>query len=61
MTPTQLAEQLGISRSYLVRITNGSGRLKRNPVLRRQIADALDVPVHWIEGERPEPADEGAG
>jgi transcriptional regulator with XRE-family HTH domain len=60
MTPTQLADQLGISLSYLVRITNGSRRLKRNPVLRRQIADTLDVPVHWIEVERPEPADEVA-
>lgn len=49
VSPTMLAEQLDLSLSYVCRIRAGRQRLKRNPVLRRRIADALDVPVHWIE------------
>jgi transcriptional regulator with XRE-family HTH domain len=55
MTPTQLANEVGVTVSYIGRILAGSRKLKRNPVLRRSIAKALDVPVHWIEAERPDP------
>ena len=60
MTPTQLVEALHqrgarISLSYACRIIAGGARLKRNPVLRRQIAEVLNVPTHWIEAERPDP------
>jgi transcriptional regulator with XRE-family HTH domain len=48
-TPTQVASEVGISLSYFVRITNGHRKLKRNPVLRRRIADALNTPVRAIE------------
>lgn len=50
-TPRQLAEQVGISPDYVVNIRNGHRRLKRNPALRRRLADALGVPVRWIEGQ----------
>ena len=49
MTQKQLADELGISLSYLSRILAGTRRLKRNPILRLRIAEALDVPIHWIE------------
>lgn len=60
MTQTQLVEELGrrgvpITLSYLGRILAGSRRLKRNPVLRTELARALNVPIHWIEVERPDP------
>lgn len=55
ITTTQLAREIGKSVSYTARIVNGSRRLKRNPVLRHDIARALDVPAHWIEIERPDP------
>lgn len=55
MTPTQLADRVGITLSYAARILNGHRKLKRNPVLRRSIAEAIGVPVHWIETERPDP------
>lgn len=60
MTQTQLVEKLNergvqITLSYLGRIVSGSRRLKRNPVLRAELARALDVPLHWIEAERPDP------
>lgn len=54
MTTKQLTEELHrrgveVSHDYVVNIVNGHRRLKRNPVLRHEIARALDVPVHWIE------------
>lgn len=60
MTQTQLVGALAargvhISLSYLGRIVSGDRRLPRNPVLRAELARALDVPVHWIEVERPDP------
>lgn len=60
MTATQLVDQLDkqgvrITLSYAARILSGSRKLKRNPVLRHEIAKALGVPVHWIEIERPDP------
>jgi transcriptional regulator with XRE-family HTH domain len=55
-TPTQVANELGISLSYFVRITRGHRRLKRNPVLRRRIADALNTPVRAIEVPQDEAA-----
>lgn len=48
MSPAQLAERLGVTTSYVARITKGDRRLKRNPGLCRRIADELDVPMHWI-------------
>jgi transcriptional regulator with XRE-family HTH domain len=38
-----------VSESYVRAILRGDRRLKRNPVLRRRIADALGVPLYWIE------------
>lgn len=60
MTAKQLTERLQaagypISHDYVVNIIHGHRKLKRNAVLRRLIAEALDVPVHWIEVERPDP------
>lgn len=48
MSTTQLAERVGVTTSYMARITKGERRLKRNPGLCRRIADELDVPMHWI-------------
>lgn len=55
VTTKQLAESVGVSLSYMARIVKGERRLKRDPNRRRDIAKALDVPVHWIEVERPDP------
>lgn len=49
ITPSQLAERLGISHDYVLNIRAGHRRLKTNPVLRRRIADELGIPVRWIE------------
>ena len=56
VTVTQLADELGVSVSYVTQMVRGTRRLKRNPVLRRRIADALDVPQHWIEHREDEAA-----
>jgi transcriptional regulator with XRE-family HTH domain len=55
VTTKQLADAVGLSLSYMTRIVNGQRRLKRNPVMRHDIAKALGVPTHWIEVERPDP------
>lgn len=60
ITQTQIVEALEkrgvhITLSYVSRIVSGERRLKRNPVLRAELARALDVPTHWIEAERPDP------
>lgn len=49
ITPKQLSDTTGLSLSYVCDLRSGRRRLKREPVVRRRIADALDVPVHWIE------------
>lgn len=49
VTRQQLAERLEISLQYVCDITAGRRTLKRNPELRKRIAQELDVPVHWIE------------
>jgi hypothetical protein len=51
VTKKQLADTLDLSLQYVCDITVGRRTLKRNPELRRRIADALDVPVHWIEAQ----------
>jgi len=48
VTASALASELGVSLSYMCDITAGRRRLKRNPVLRRQIADALNCRVATI-------------
>ena len=48
-TAARLAEEVGISRTYLADILSGRRTLKRNPDLRHRIAKALDVPYKWIE------------
>lgn len=53
MTTKQLAAEVGISITYMCDITSGRRLLKRNPALRRRIADALGVPTHWIEYHSP--------
>lgn len=51
VTPKDLAEELGVSLSYICDITAGRRRLKRNPVLRRRIADSLNCRVSTICSE----------
>ena len=46
---SDLARECDITEDYVRRLRAGSRRLKRNPVMRRRIADACGVPVHWIE------------
>lgn len=53
VTPKRLAEKTGKSLTYICDITAGRRTLKRNPELRRAIAEACDVPVHWIEHHTP--------
>lgn len=48
MTIKQLADECGISIQYANDITKGRRRLKRRPDLIKQMAQALDVPTHWI-------------
>lgn len=50
ITPAELARRVDVSGDYISHLLAGRRRLKRNPVLRRKIADALNVPVDWIEG-----------
>ncbi len=52
VTRARLANEVGLSLQYVCDITAGRRLLKRRPDLRRRIAAALDVPIHWIE--RPE-------
>ena len=57
MTTKQLHEELvkrghTISFSYTCDIVNGRG-LKRNPALRKAIAEVLGVPQFWIETPDP--------
>ena len=54
VTQKQLAESIGKSKQYVSDLTTGHRTLKRNPALRKAIASALDVPVHWIERPAPE-------
>lgn len=49
VTKQRLASELGMSLQYVCDITAGRRTLKRNPELRKRIALALDVPIHWIE------------
>lgn len=49
MTVKQLASATGISLSYASDIVSGNRSLPRSPQLRKAIAEALDVPQHWIE------------
>lgn len=48
MTPKQLADDLGLSLQYVCDIRNGRRKLKRRPDLVKQIAEKIDVPIHWI-------------
>lgn len=56
VTPKDLAEELGLSLSYVCDITAGRRRLKRNPVLRRRLADALNCRVSTLTIEESEAA-----
>lgn len=51
VTPTALANEIGVSLSYVCDITAGRRRLKRNPVLIRRIATALNCRVSTIQAE----------
>lgn len=57
VNPTELARRVGVTKDYISHLTAGRRRLKRNPILRRKIADALGVPVDWIEGRWSNPED----
>lgn len=50
INPAELARRVDVTTDYISHLLAGRRRLKRNPVLRRRIADALGVPVDWIEG-----------
>jgi transcriptional regulator with XRE-family HTH domain len=52
----RLAAEVGVSLQYVCDITAGRRTLKRNPDLRKRIADVCDVPTHWIEHRTPEAA-----
>lgn len=54
-TPKMLADDIGMSLTYVCDITAGRRTLKRNPDLRARIAKAIGVPRDWIEAERPDP------
>jgi len=56
VTPKALATGTDMSLSYICDILAGRRRLKRNPGLRRRIADTIGVPVHWIESRESEAA-----
>lgn len=53
VTPQQLAKGVDISIQYACDIVAGRRTLKRNPELRKKIAKFANVPVDWIEAERP--------
>jgi transcriptional regulator with XRE-family HTH domain len=48
MSPKQLADELGLSLQYVCDIQKGRRKLKRRPDLVKEIAEKLDVPIHWI-------------
>ncbi len=56
VTATHIASHTGKSLTYVCDIIAGRRTLKRNPELRRAIADSMDVPVHWIEHHSPDVA-----
>lgn len=51
VTPKHLSEECAISLQYTCDILSGYRTLKRSPGLRKRIANALNVPVHWIENK----------
>lgn len=56
MSPRRLADELGLSLQYVCDIQKGRRTLKRRPDLVKEIAERLDVPIHWItpqNGHRP--------
>lgn len=48
-----------LTEAYVSMLLSGKRSAARSASTRQRIADALDVPIDWIEVERP--ADEGAG
>jgi transcriptional regulator with XRE-family HTH domain len=48
-TLKDFAAEVGISLQYLCDIVGGSRTLKRNPGLRKRMAEALGIPVTRIE------------
>lgn len=56
ITAKVLAEKSGVSLTYMCDIISGRRTLKRNPALRRKLAEVLDVPQHWIEHHDTEAA-----
>lgn len=53
VTQKQLAEDIGKSKQYVSDMVSGHRTLKRNPALRKLIAEKLNVPTHWIEHSDP--------
>jgi len=49
VTPTELAQAVDVSLSYICDIRAGRSTLVRNVILRRRIAEHLGVPVRLIE------------
>ncbi|MDQ2729106.1 MAG: helix-turn-helix transcriptional regulator [Actinomycetota bacterium] len=45
----RLSDEAPMSLQYACDLVSGHRNLKRNPALRKRIAEVLDVPVHWIE------------
>lgn len=55
--PAELARRIrlaggDITPEYITHITAGRRKLKRSPATRQNIANALGVPVDWIEERR---------
>lgn len=44
-----------LSEAYISMLLSGKRTASRSPHTRERIAAALDVPVDWIEVERPDP------
>lgn len=49
ITAKELADEVGVSLTYICDIISGRRTLKRNPELRKAIAKACGCPQHWIE------------
>jgi transcriptional regulator with XRE-family HTH domain len=51
MAARRLAEEIGVSEAYISQLRNGHRSASRDAAGRQKIADALGVPVDWIEAK----------
>ncbi|MGD9995654.1 MAG: helix-turn-helix domain-containing protein [Ilumatobacteraceae bacterium] len=45
----ELARRAGVSEAYISQLRSGTKRAKRWTIWKARIAEALDVPLDWIE------------